>query len=62
MVKFILKWYETINQRDENGQNCLDYAIDGQQPDIVQLLIQTDHWESVLCNATRTAIPSKNWV
>lgn len=62
VVKFILKWYETINQRDENGRNCLDYAIDGQQPDIVQLLIQTDHWESVLCNATRTAIPSKNWV
>ena len=54
IVMFLLNWFEKINQIDNQGRNCLDYAIDSQNEPIVNLILKTNDWQSVMSNAIMT--------
>ena len=54
IVTFLLNWFEKINQIDNQGRNCLDYAIDSQNEPIVNLILKTNDWQSVMSNAIMT--------
>ena len=43
-----------MEPKDDKGRNCLDFAIDFHNEEVVELILRSNSWESVLSNATKT--------
>ncbi|XP_013400960.1 transient receptor potential cation channel subfamily A member 1 homolog [Lingula anatina] len=52
MVEFLMKMGANIAQRDQNGLNCLDMAIDCNHENVAMAIVKSDKWEEAMKNQT----------
>ncbi|XP_048765666.1 transient receptor potential cation channel subfamily A member 1 homolog isoform X3 [Ostrea edulis] len=52
VVKCLLDHFANVSQRDTDGNNCMDMAIDNNKPEVALVIINSDKWEDAMRNET----------
>lgn len=52
VVKCLLDHQANVSQRDTDGNNCLDMAIDNNKPEVALVVINSNKWEEAMRNET----------